>query len=51
MSPRKFVRRVLAMARKEVAHVRRDPGMLYLAIGMPLLLICIFGFAVRFDAE
>ena len=48
---RKFVRRVLAMARKEVAHVRRDPGTMYLAIGMPLLLICIFGFAVRFDAD
>ncbi|MEQ1501473.1 MAG: ABC transporter permease [Myxococcota bacterium] len=47
----KFVRRVLAMSRKEVAHVRRDPGMLYLAIGMPLLLILIFGFGVRFDAD
>ena len=47
----KFVRRVLAMARKEVADVRRDPGMLYLAIGMPLLLIAIFGFGVRFDAD
>jgi ABC-2 type transport system permease protein len=47
----RFLRRVWAMARKEVAHVRRDPGMLYLAIGMPLLLILIFGFGVRFDAE
>ncbi len=46
-----FLRRVRAMARKEVAHVRRDPGMLWLAIGMPVLLICIFGFGVRFDAE
>lgn len=48
---RKFLRRVLAMARKEVAHIRRDPGTLYLAIGMPLLLIGIFGFGVRFDAD
>jgi ABC-2 type transport system permease protein len=48
---RKFIRRVLAMARKEVAHVRRDPGTLYLAIGMPILLIGIFGFGVRFDAD
>ncbi|MEZ4236620.1 MAG: ABC transporter permease [Myxococcota bacterium] len=47
----RFVRRVWAMARKEVAHVRRDPAMLYLAIGMPLLLILIFGFGVRFDAD
>jgi ABC-2 type transport system permease protein len=46
-----FFRRVRAMARKEVAHVRRDPGMLWLAIGMPLLLILIFGFGVRFDAD
>jgi ABC-2 type transport system permease protein len=46
-----FFRRVRAIARKEVAHVRRDPGMLWLAIGMPLLLICIFGFGVRFDAD
>ncbi len=47
----RFFRRVRAMARKEVAHVRRDAGMLYLAIGMPLLLIFIFGFGVRFDAD
>lgn len=47
----RFLRRVMAMARKEVAHVRRDAGMLYLAIGMPLLLIFIFGFGVRFDAD
>ncbi|MEQ1567912.1 MAG: ABC transporter permease [Myxococcota bacterium] len=47
----RFVRRVWAMARKEAAHIRRDPGMLYLAIGMPLLLILIFGFGVRFDAD
>jgi ABC-2 type transport system permease protein len=46
-----FVRRVLAMARKETAHVRRDPTTLYLAVGMPLLLILIFGFGVRFDAD
>ena len=48
---RLFVRRVRAVARKEVAHVRRDPGMLALSLGMPLLLVCIFGFGVRFDAD
>jgi ABC-2 type transport system permease protein len=48
---RAFFRRVFAMARKEVAHVRRDPGTLYLALGMPLLLILIFGFGIRFDAH
>lgn len=51
MSAGKFLRRVWAMAKKEVAHVRRDPSTLYLAIGMPLVMIFIFGFGVRFDAE
>jgi len=47
----RFTRRVLAMARKEVLHVRRDPRMTWLAIGMPVLLVLIFGFGVRFDLD
>jgi len=45
------MRRVLAMSRKEVLHVRRDPTMTWLAIGMPVLLVLIFGFGVRFDLD
>src|SRR5688572_9962808 len=39
------------MARKEVLHVRRDPTMTWLAIGMPVLLVLIFGYGVRFDLD
>jgi ABC-2 type transport system permease protein len=41
----------MAMARKEVLHVQRDPTMTWLAIGMPVLLVLIFGFGVRFDLD
>jgi len=39
------------MARKEVLHIVRDVRTLYMALGMPVLLIIIFGYAVSFDIE
>lgn len=42
-------RRVLAIAVKEATHIRRDSRVLYLAIGMPVLLILLFGYGVSFD--
>jgi ABC-2 type transport system permease protein len=39
------------MAAKEVLHIRRDPRTLYLALGMPVLLLLIFGYGVSFDLE
>lgn len=43
--------RIYAMAAKEAKHVLRDPRTLWLAIGMPVLLIIIFGFGVSFDLD
>ena len=47
----RFFRRVLALASKEATHVRRDPRSLYMALGMPLVMILLFGFGVSFDRE
>jgi ABC-2 type transport system permease protein len=53
MSPRLWltVRRVFALADKEVRHVLRDPRTLYLALAMPAVLLLLFGFGVSFDLE
>ena len=48
---RRFFQRVYAMAYKETLHVRRDPRTLWLAIGMPVMLIVLFGFGVSFDVD
>lgn len=42
-------RRVYAIAVKEATHIRRDARVMYLAIGMPVLLILLFGYGVSFD--
>jgi ABC-2 type transport system permease protein len=39
------------VAGKEAIHVVRDPRTLYLALGMPVVMIVIFGFGVSFDIE
>jgi len=43
------LRRVLAMARKEWMHIGRDRITLYFALGMPIVLLVVFGYAVSFD--
>jgi len=45
------VRRIRAMARKEVAHLLRDPVTFFLALGLPLVLLVIFGYGVSFDLD
>ncbi len=47
----RFLERTLAMAGKEALHVVRDPRTLYLALGMPVVLLIIFGFGVSFDMD
>ena len=47
----RFVRRVWALSSKEVRHVLRDPRTLYLALGMPVVMLLLFGFGVSFDLE
>jgi ABC-2 type transport system permease protein len=39
------------MAAKETMHVRRDPRMVWLALGMPVLLLILFGYGVSMDVE
>lgn len=45
------LRRVVAIARKEALHVQRDPRSMYLALGMPIVLLLLFGYGVSFDME
>jgi ABC-2 type transport system permease protein len=39
------------MAAKETLHVRRDPRTVWLALGMPVLLLVLFGYGVSMDVE
>lgn len=45
------VRRTWAVARKETLHIRRDPRSLILAIGIPMLMIVLFGYALTLDVD
>jgi ABC-2 type transport system permease protein len=45
------LRRLWAIARKETLQVRRDPRSLLLAIGIPILMILLFGFALTVDVD
>jgi ABC-2 type transport system permease protein len=46
-----FLIRVLALAQKEALHMLRDVQVIYLALGMPLVLVLLFGYAVSFDVD
>lgn len=45
------LRRLWAVARKESLHIRRDPRSLILAIGIPMLMIVLFGYALTLDVD
>jgi ABC-2 type transport system permease protein len=45
------LRRLWAVARKEAIHLRRDPRSLILAIGIPMLMIVLFGYALTLDVD
>ena len=45
------ITRTWALASKEVAHIRRDPRTAVLALGMPVLLLIVFGYGVSFDLD
>ncbi|MFT3830439.1 MAG: ABC transporter permease [Opitutaceae bacterium] len=44
-------RRLWAIARKEALHIRRDPRSLGLAVGIPLLMLLAFGYALTLDVD
>ncbi len=48
---RHFLVRVGAMSAKEVLHIQRDPRTLYLALGMPVVMLLLFGYGVSFDLD
>lgn len=43
--------RAWAVARKEVFHVARDPFTLGLALGLPVLMLVVYGIAIDFNVE
>ena len=45
------LRRFWAVARKEALHVRRDPSSLGLALGIPMLMLLMFGYALTLDVD
>ena len=44
-------RRILAMTRKEVIQIQRDPLSLMIIIAMPIIQLLIFGYAVNLDVK
>ncbi len=44
-------RRLKAVAKKEFLHVLRDPRSLLLGIGMPMMLLFLFGYALTLDVD
>jgi len=47
----RFLVRIAAMAAKETLHIQRDPRTLYMALGMPIVMLLLFGYGVSFDIE
>jgi ABC-2 type transport system permease protein len=45
------LRRLWAIARKEALHIRRDPRSLGLAVGIPMLMLLMFGYALTLDVD
>jgi ABC-2 type transport system permease protein len=46
-----FIARVLSIARKELRHIVRDPFTLGMALGLPMIMLVLFGFAIDFDVR
>ncbi len=42
-------RRMRAISRKEYMHIRRDPRMLFAVLGMPIIQLLLFAYAISFD--
>ena len=45
------VGRIRALAHKETIHIVRDARVIYLALGLPVVLLALFGYAVSFDLD
>lgn len=45
------LRRALAIAKKEIFHILRDPFTLGAALGLPIFMVIIFGMAIEFNVK
>ncbi len=45
------IKRALAIARKEMYHILRDPYTLALLLGMPILMVTVYGLAIDFNPK
>ncbi len=48
---RPATRRTIAIAHKEVLHMIRDPRVLYLALGLPVVMLLLFGYGISTDID
>src|SRR6185503_9862422 len=51
MTGRFSPRRTVAVAHKEVRHILRDPLTMGFALGLPLVLVAFFGYAIDLDVR
>ncbi len=47
----RFFRRTLAIAHKELIHLIRDPQAVYMAVGLPVVMLALFGYGVSVDVD
>jgi len=48
---RRFFRRTKAIAHKEVLHIVRDARAVYLALGLPVVMLMLFGYGISQDVD
>ncbi len=48
---RRFLRRAWAIAHKEVLHILRDARAVYLALGLPVVMLMLFGYGISQDVD
>jgi ABC-2 type transport system permease protein len=47
----KFFRRTIAVAHKEVLHIIRDARAVYMALGLPVVMLLLFGYGISQDVD
>lgn len=46
-----MTRRIIPIMKKEAIHIWRDPRSLYMALGLPMVLLILFGYAITMDVR
>jgi len=46
-----MTRRIIPIMKKEAIHIWRDPRSLYMALGLPIVLLILFGYAITMDVR